>query len=191
MSITLTYDILRKIAPQCKVAMSLVDPFNKYLPQYGINTLLRLDHFLGQAAEESDGFKTLVEYASGREYEGRKDLGNVYPGDGVRYKGRGIFQLTGRENYVSLGKILGLDLLNHPELAATPEIAVRVACEYWKTRNLNVLADQDDIEAITRKINGGLNGLADRTIYTNRADMVLSPLFPKDEDGRISDNQGT
>ena len=190
MSIVLTYEILHKIAPQCKVAASLVEPLNKYLPLYGITSLLRLDHFLGQASEESDGFKTLVEYASGREYEGRRDLGNVQAGDGVRFKGRGIFQLTGRANYGTMGKTLGLDLLNHPELAATPEVAVRVACEYWKSHNLAALADEDDLEAITRRINGGTNGIADRKIYTDRADMVLSPLFPKDEQGRIADNKG-
>ena len=191
MGIILTYDILHKIAPQCKIAMTLVDPLNKYLPQYGINTLLRLDHFLGQAAEESDGFRTLVEYASGHEYEGRRDLGNIYPNDGPRYKGRGIFQLTGRANYKTMSSILGIDLIKDPDLAATPEIAVRVACEYWKTHNLNALADQDDLEGITRRINGGINGIADRTIYTNRADMALSFLFPKDEEGRIADNKGT
>ena len=90
-----------------------------------------------------------------------------------------------------MGKILGLDLINHPDLAALPENAVRIACEYWKSHNLNELADQDDIEAITHKINGGLNGLSDRITYTNRTDMTLSPLFPKDADGRIADNKGT
>jgi putative chitinase len=176
--VTLTYEILHAIAPQCKVAMSLVDPLNKWLPQYGINTLLRLDHFLGQAAEESAGFATLVEYASGREYEGREDLGNTQEGDGVLFKGRGIFQLTGRANYAKMSQILGVDLVSNPDLAATPDIAVRVACEYWRTHGLAALADQDDLEGITRRINGGTNGIQDREIFTSRADKVLSPLFP-------------
>ena len=190
MSVVLTYAILHQIAPQCRIAASLVDPLNKYLPEYGITSLLRMDHFLGQAAEESAGFATLTEYASGREYEWRRDLGNTQAGDGVRYKGRGIFQLTGRANYARMSLILGIDLINNPELAATADIAVRVACEYWKTHGLSALADNDDLEGITRRINGGLNGLADRTLYTNRADMALSTLFPKDEEGRIADNKG-
>ena len=190
MSITLTYPILHQIAPQCRVAASLVDPLNKYLPQYGITSLLRLTHFLAQIATESDGFQTMKEYASGREYENRRDLGNIHPGDGVRYKGRGVIQITGRANYAEYGKLLGVDLINNPELAETPELAVQIACLYWKTHNLNALADDDDIEAITRKVNGGLNGIKDRTTYANRADAILSAFYPKDEVGRVADNKG-
>lgn len=176
----ITEQILRAIAPQANesIISGLVDPLNNYLPQYGINTLLRLDHFLGQSAEETAGFRTLVEYASGNEYEGRQDLGNTQPGDGARYKGRGIFQLTGRANYRSLGAKLGIDLENNPELAATPEVAVRVACEYWNSRGISALADQDNLDGVTRRINGGTNGIQDRSIYTDRADNALSPLFP-------------
>jgi putative chitinase len=170
---------LRAIAPQAEetVIAGLIDPLNKYLVQYEINTLLRWDHFFSQSAEETAGFRTLTEYASGQEYEGRKDLGNVNPGDGVRFKGRGIFQITGRYNYQHYGNILGVDLVASPSLAATPEIAVRTALEFWKAHNLNELADNDDIEAITRKINGGLNGLSDREIYCDRADDAFTPLF--------------
>jgi putative chitinase len=189
--VTISYDILRKIAPQCKIAASLVDPLNKYLSKYEITSLLRLEHFLGQASEETAGFATLTEYASGREYELRRDLGNTLYGDGVKYKGRGIFQITGKYNYRKYGNLLGIDLISNPQMAATPEIAVRTACEYWKDHKLNELADDDDLEGITRRINGGLNGIADRTIYVNRADSVLSEFFPKDEEGRFSDNKGT
>jgi putative chitinase len=175
----ITEEMLLKIAPQAnhQIVSDLIPFLNKYLPLYEINTLLRLDHFYGQAAEESAGFKTLVEYASGNEYEGRRDLGNTEEGDGPRFKGRGIFQLTGRTNYTSMSKILGIDLVSNPSLAASPEIAVRTACEYWKSHNLNALADNDDIEGITRKINGGLNGLNDREIFTDRSDSVFSLLF--------------
>lgn len=174
-----TAQMLFGIAPQGnpEVINGLVDPLNNYLPQYGINTLIRFDHFFGQAAEETAGFKVLVEYASGREYEGRADLGNTQAGDGPRYKGRGIFQLTGRSNYERMSQILNVDLVGNPDLAATFQIAVQTACNYWNERNMNVLADQDNTEAITRKINGGLNGLADRETYTSRADRVFSPLF--------------
>jgi len=177
---TLTVDHLKAISPSAnqQIIEGLVPFLNQYLPQYGINTLLRLDHFLGQTAEESAGYRTLREYGSGREYEGRDDLGNTEDGDGPRFKGRGLLQLTGRANYTSMSKILGVDLVEHPELAETPEIAVRTACEYWKTHNLNPLADNDDIQGITRKINGGLLGLDQRDAYTSKADSVLSPLFP-------------
>lgn len=175
----ITAQMLFAIAPQGNptVINGLVDPLNQYLDQYGINTLLRFDHFFGQAAEETAGFKVLVEYASGREYENRRDLGNVQPGDGPRFKGRGIFQLTGRANYERMGQLLNVDLVNNPDLAANPDIAVRTACEYWKTHNLQAYADQDDTQGITRRINGGLNGLADRELYTTRADRVFTPLF--------------
>jgi len=175
----ITAQMLIAIAPQCnqQIVAGLIDPLNNYLPQYGITTLLRYDHFFGQAAEETAGFKVLVEYASGSEYEGRRDLGNDQPGDGPRFKGRGIFQLTGRSNYTNMSNILGVDIVNNPDLAATPEIAVRTACEYWKTRGLQRYADADDTQGITRAINGGYNGLSDRELYTTRADRVFSPLF--------------
>jgi putative chitinase len=119
---------------------------------------------MAQCAHECDNFRTMEEYASGAAYEGRTSLGNTQPGDGVRYKGRGIIQLTGRSNYRIYGTALGLDLENNPQLASVPENAVRIACEYWKRKDLNTLADADNLEAITRRINGGVNGLADRRL---------------------------
>lgn len=162
---------LREIAPGANQAIvaSIAEPLQRFLPQYGIDTPLRQAHFLAQSAEESAGFKTLTEYATGREYEGRKDLGNINPGDGVRFKGRGIFQLTGRVNYRAYGKRIGIDLENNPELAIRPDICVRVACEYWKAKGLNAYADRDDINEITRRINGGYNGLAVRKQFLARA----------------------
>lgn len=179
--IQITQQMLIQIAPQANriIVNGLVPFLNQYLPQYGIDTLLRLDHFTGQTAEESAGYMTLTEYASGQEYEGRADLGNTQPGDGPRFKGRGMLQITGRYNYQKMSQTLNVDLVNNPELAATPEIAVRTACIYWQTHNLNALADNDDIQGITRRINGALNGLNDREIFTDRADNVFSPLFSK------------
>lgn len=175
----ITPDILRKIAPQANAA--IIEGLARYLtivlPDYDIASPKRVLYFLGQAAEETAGFKTLVEYASGKEYEGRHDLGNDQPGDGVRYKGRGIFQLTGKSNYRHIGEVLGLDLLNHPELAADPKVAVLTACIYWNERKLSDFADVDDIVNITRRINGGLNGFEDRKTFTARAKAQLPAIF--------------
>lgn len=172
----ITADDIKKIAPTCDPVLvnKLRGPLNQWLPAYQINTVKRISRFLGQGAIESAYFRTLHEYASGKAYEGRKDLGNIYKGDGVRYKGRGIFQLTGRANYTSYGKALGLDLVNNPELAADPEVSVRVACEYWKRKGLNGWADRGDDREITRRINGGENHLAERVKATKVAEKVLS-----------------
>lgn len=167
---------LRLIAPRAKdqIIGAIVGPLNACMEEYEINTPLRAAHFIAQAAHETDCFRTLYEYASGQAYEGRKDLGNVNPGDGKRYKGRGIFQLTGRVNYRAYGRFLGIDLENNPEIAADPEVSVRVACEYWKRKGLNVWADRDDVVEITKKINGGQNGLADRKHYLEVAKKILN-----------------
>ncbi len=144
------------------------------LDNFEINTGLRAAHFLGQVCHESDGFCTTVEYASGQAYEGRADLGNTQPGDGPRYKGRGLIQLTGRSNYQTYGAKLGIDLMNKPELAAEPKIALIIACQFWKQRDLNSPADKDDIITITKRINGGLNGLEQRRAYVAKAKAALS-----------------
>lgn len=167
--------MLKAIAPNSKeeVIAPLVKFLNIYFPKYEVNNYLRVCHFLAQAAHESASFKTLQEYADGSAYEGRKDLGNVNKGDGKRYKGRGIFQLTGRANYRSIGQKIGKDLENNPELAATHEISVLTALEYWKSRNLSPLADADNVEMITRKINGGLNGFDDRKNYLAKCKQII------------------
>ena len=138
----------------------------------------RHDHVvsgIAQLAHESAGFKYSEEIASGAAYEGRRDLGNTQPGDGTRFKGRGYIQLTGRANYDAAGKSLGLDLVNKPELAAKPENAARIAAWYWSSRGLNKHADgsQAGFDQITRRINGGFNGKADRDQYFHRALGVL------------------
>lgn len=178
----ITPELLRTVAG-APVSKTVVDGLVKYLPQYleqyGLNTELELAHFLAQAAHESAYFRTLQEYASGAAYEGRRDLGNIYPGDGRRYKGRGIFQLTGRANYTKMSKVLGLDLVNNPSLAADPETSVRTALEYWKSRNLSKWAKEDDIEKITKLINGGYNGLKERRIHLQKAKRAMSLLHAK------------
>lgn len=171
----LTAEMIKQIVPNSKMEIvgPLVQYFNMYAEKYAINTYWRIVHFIAQAAHESAHFRTLEEYASGEAYEGRKDLGNIHPGDGKRYKGRGIFQLTGRTNYRNMGNRLGVDLENNPELAETPKISVLTAMEYWNSRGLSAYADRDDVETITRKINGGLNGYEDRKKYLAKAKTVI------------------
>lgn len=172
----LTKEILKTLCPQGKdtIIDGVVTYFNKYAEDYGVTSPLRMAHFFAQAAHEADNFKTLEEYASGAAYEGRKDLGNIHKGDGRRYKGRGMFQLTGRANYKEYGDKLGIDLINNPELAATAEVSVRTALEYWKKKNLNTYADKNDIMTITKRINGGRNGLADRQYKLKKAKELIN-----------------
>lgn len=141
---------------------------------YGIfDSGLRLAHFLAQLGHESDGFNAMEEYASGAAYEGRKDLGNTQPGDGKRYKGRGPIQLTGRANYRTYGRQLGFDFERHPEIVAYPSVGMLVACKYWFDRGLNAYADADDILTVTKRINGGTNGLDDRKARLVKAKALI------------------
>lgn len=171
----ITKDTLRKMSPVAKddIITHLAENLDTQLAAYGISTYLRVCHFLAQAAHESAGFRTLEEFASGADYEGRKDLGNVKPGDGKRYKGRGIFQITGRANYRVMGLKLGIDLENNPTMASDPMISIKTACEYWKSRNLSTYADLDDVLTITKRINGGTNGLDDRKQYLSKIKSII------------------
>jgi putative chitinase len=146
------------------------------LARYAIDTPLRVAHFLAQTAHESDGFCTTEEYADGRAYEGRRDLGNVEPGDGPRYKGRGLIQLTGRMNYACTGKELGLDLVGAPLSVNDPVTYLLVACLFWTRLKINQHCDADDLYAVTRLVNGGLNGLDSRRAYLARAKALVAPL---------------
>lgn len=130
--------------------------------EFAITTQRRASMFLAQVLHESCRLVYFEEIASGQAYEGRRDLGNSHPGDGRRFKGRGPIQLTGRANYRWAGRLLGLDLEAHPELAAGHSVGWRIAALYWHSRGLNALADAGDFIGITRKINGGTNGLASR-----------------------------
>lgn len=142
---------------------------NRWFPEFGImDSSLRLAHFMAQLCHESGSFQYMEEIASGVAYEGRKDLGNIQPGDGRKFKGRGPIQITGRANYRAYGRLAGLDLVQFPELAANPSIGLLLALLYWRKNGLNTLADSDNIKAITKLINGGYNGLADREKYLNQ-----------------------
>lgn len=164
---------------------------------------MRLQYFLAQLGHESNGLTNreenlnysasrLMEIWPGRfptreiaeqydrnpeklanfVYGGR--MGNVNPGDGYRYRGRGYIQLTGRETYREVGRIAGLDLEGHPELASKPENAVRIACAYWTWKGLNAACDVADFTGVTKKINGGTNGLEDRLDWLKKVKSVVS-----------------
>jgi predicted chitinase len=142
----------------------------------GIDTPLRQAHFLAQIGHESGEFRFRAEIASGQAYEGRQDLGNTQPGDGPRFKGRGLIQLTGRANYAEYGRDIGREaaLLKQPQLVETdPALCVDVAGWFWGKRKLNALADADDLNTLTKRINGGFNGLDDRRRLLLRAKALL------------------
>lgn len=179
---------------------------DKYAPQFNVNTPKRKSAFMANAAHETNGFKTLTEYASGAAYEGRKDLGNVNKGDGVKFKGRGIFQNTGRGNYKAMNDRIkrfcgvDLDLLNHPERLAMPQWAVLTAFFYWQDKNLNAIADYPDnwrskpvkisgkqltlspFEYISYRINGGQNGIDERKKFYQMALSFVGDVVEKVED---------
>ena len=154
------------------------EPLNAALREAYINDPLEVAHFLAQVLHETGGLKWLEEIWGPSEaqmrYESRADLGNVLPGDGYLYRGRGLIHLTGRNNYQRAGRALGLPLETQPELAALPEHAARIACWYWNSRGIGKRALADDLEAVTRAVNGGVNGLADRAAWLARAKAALS-----------------
>jgi putative chitinase len=171
----ITQEELSAIAPYSRRDRleKLLPHLNNTMQRYAITTPLRKAHFLAQLGHESDGFNTNEEYASGAAYEGRRDLGNTQAGDGVRFKGRGLIQVTGRANYADCGRALGVDLINNPQRLGDFDLACLSAGWFWDTRKLNNHADRDDVLTITRIINGGTNGLADRRSYLSRAKRVF------------------
>lgn len=143
------------------------------MAEYAINSPRRQSCFLAQVGKESGSLAFVKEIADGSAYEGRRDLGNLQPGDGVKFKGRGLIQLTGRTNYTICGLALGLDLLANPELLESPAHACRSAAWFWSWKGLNTLADQDKFGTITRTIDGGYNGLDERIQFYIRARKVF------------------
>jgi putative chitinase len=139
-------------------------------------TPVHICHFLAQLAHESAGFRTMREFWGPTKaqirYEGRKDLGNTQPGDGKRFMGRGYLQITGRANYGSYGTLIGQTLTSMPQLAEDPIVALNIACLYWKNRNIDIPAGKNDIAEVTRRINGGHNGLAERTALFRKAMQI-------------------
>lgn len=173
----ITESLIRQIAPNVsRVNLpGFVADFNRWSSEFGVTTPLRVAHFLAQVLHESGELRYTEEIASGKAYEWRSDLGNVYKGDGVRFKGRGYLQITGRANYQAYARskwCVG-DLMSHPEWLAKSPGATKSALWFWWRKGLNALADKDDVKAVTRRINGGLNGYAQRLYYYRRAKRVL------------------
>ena len=181
-----------------------IDALNKVLPENGIDTPLRVSHFLAQVIHESGHFKTNVEnlnysasalksvfkkyfpsdelanqYArqpekiANRVYANRMGNGPEASGDGWKYRGRGLIQLTGYNNYKNCKDDMHIDIVKNPDLLLVPEYALKSACWFWNKNNLNQYADKDDITTITKRINGGTNGISDREANLKKAKKIL------------------
>lgn len=198
----ITVDILKAIAPGSKKTNykhldGLAIWMNHWFPAFKIDTNGELNHFISQAAHETDSFNALKEYASGVAYDTRIDLGNTpqKDGDGQRLKGRGIFMTTGALNYKKATLEWNEDFPENkkdffatPDLLALPEYAVWSACQYWSQRGLDMFANMDDntrvwvnrlnkylfpLEYITWRINGGFNGFRERKQFYERAKEII------------------
>lgn len=204
----LSKEMLAQIMPKAK--QEDIDkyyiPLNEGLIKYGINTPLRVAHFLAQIAHESGSFKyssenlnysaqalrsvfgkyfptseMAEEYGRQKEkianrvYGSRMGNGDENSGDGWRYRGRGLIQLTGKENYQNCGRSIGIDIVNNPDaLASDPTSAVLAAGWFWDSKKLNRYADNDDVLTVTKRINGGTHGLDDRKAYLARAKKAFN-----------------
>jgi putative chitinase len=147
--------------------------------RFDMTTPARAAAAVAQFAHESAHFSTTTEFATGSAYEGRRDLGNTEPGDGVRFKGRGFIQITGRANYAAVTRAFRHDFLARPADLAKPRWAALASCWWWEHAGCNQIADRGDFVALTRRINGGLIGLAEREALHERALAVAHRLLPR------------
>lgn len=197
----ITPSLIHALNPNLKQPEVTASKLQKAADQHDINTRLRVAHFLAQLTAESGlvpqqenlnySAKRLMQvwparfpnlevaqpYAMNPEALGNKvyggRMGNTEPGDGYKYRGRGFIQLTGRANYSKYGQQTGFDLVNNPDLLLQIGVSAQVAAAYWADHGLNALADQNNLQAITRGINGGLNGLESREAYLNKILALL------------------
>ena len=157
----ITEELLKKIFSATKADQRnrFVAPFNLFLPQYKITSKLQIAAFIATGGIETDYLRTTSEYASGKDYEGRKDLGNTQPGDGMRFKGHGFFQTTGRFNHKKVTEAtfskLGIDFEKDPHRLEEIDIAVESACIFWRDNNLSKWADKGDFFGVSGKVNRG------------------------------------
>jgi putative chitinase len=172
-------EVLRKVEPKGKpwIILGLADNMPDLIHRFEINTDLRQQHFIAQCAHESAHFQTTEEYASGANYEFRKDLGNTQKGDGRLFKGRGLVQLTGRSNYTRAAKELDdPTILSTPEVVLKFPLAATVSGWFWKKNNLNAVADKDDPRAVCKIVNGGYNGLDSRLVALKSCKSAFAAL---------------
>ena len=174
----ITAQQLLQILPNAgQVAGFFVPVLNTAMNRYQIVGTKRVAAFIAQIGHESGQLKYVKEIwgptAAQARYEGRKDLGNTVAGDGSKYRGRGLIQITGKNNYRACGEALGLDLIAQPELLEKPQHACMSAAWFWASNGLNTLADAGKFDAITQRINGGQNGAEDRQTLYVRALKVL------------------
>jgi putative chitinase len=181
-----TLDQLKAIMPRAgQRATVFLVPLKQAMQAHEINSPLRQAAFIAQIAHESGSLRYTAEIASGKAYEFRKDLGNTKPEaiavakqhgstPGPWWKGHGLIMATGYDNHLACGQALGLDLLNYPGLLEEPTNAARSAAWWWKSHGLNELADAGRFERITRIINGGVNGFAERLMFYETAKKVLA-----------------
>ena len=176
---SITPQQLLQILPNAgPVAGVFVPVLNAAMVHYQIIGPKRVAAFIAQIGHESGQLNYVKEIwgptVAQAKYEGRKDLGNTVAGDGSKYRGRGLIQITGRANYIACGEGLGLDLVKQPELLENPQHACMSAAWFWATKGLSTLADAGEFDKITRRINGGQNGAADRQALYARALKVLA-----------------
>lgn len=172
----ITYDELRGIMPFAgkNKLNEYLEPLNQAMKEFGISdNVQREAAFIAQIAHESGSLNYVKELASGEAYEGRADLGNTEAGDGVKYKGRGLIQITGKTNYSRVQDSLGIECVENAALLEIPINGARSAGWFWQTHGLNELADKGDFLTITKRINGGTNGYQDRLAFWERAKKVL------------------
>ena len=170
----ITNEQLSKISKVSITKINVYYPYLvKYMTEYKIDTKLRQSAFIANLLVESGRFIYVKELASGAAYEFRKDLGNTVKGYGIKYKGRGLIQITGRNNYQLLAKAFNIDFIKFPELLEQPDNAVRSACWFWNSKQLNILADKGDFKSVVKRINGGLNGYTERLNYYNELMKIL------------------
>ena len=175
----ITLQQLLQILPNAgPVAGVFVPVLNTSMKRYQICGTKRVAAFIAQIGLESGQLKYVKEIwgptAAQARYEGRKDLGNTVVGDGSKYRGRGLIQITGRANYMACSEALGLDLIKQPELLEKPQHACMSAAWFWAIKGLSTLADAGQFDKITQRINGGQNGAADRQALYVRALEVLA-----------------
>lgn len=179
----ITIDQLRSIIEQVRYDDSkmqdITDALNDTFARYSINTNIRMCHFLAQVLHESSAFCYSVEIwgntPAQQAYDTRIDLGNTteLDGDGFKYRGRGWIQLTGKTNYRLLGEEFDEDFISNPDLVAKEPYDSLAAGWFWNRRRLNTYSDLDDIITITKRINGGYNGLNDRMMWLAKAKAIL------------------